>query len=296
MEIDLAIINSFKKFRINKVYAEYGFSGVGIMHICKKLNIPLIVNFHGYDAYAKSILEEFESKYKELFDYAEYIVVVSKDMKNKLISLGANAEKIVYTPCAPNNCFYNFNPLLAENSFIAVGRFVDKKAPYYTILAFNEVIKKCPDAKLYFCGDGYLYNMCVNMVRYLGIIDSVNFLGSLSTKELKDIYERVIGFVQHSITADDGDMEGTPVAILEASAAGLPVISTRHAGIQEVIQHEKTGLLVDEHDVQQMARYMIYLLENKDYAKKLGMAGRELVRSNYSMENHIEILNKLIYA
>ena len=255
----------------------------------------MIVNFHGYDASVTTILENHKEQYKELFDYAKHIVAVSKAMKEKLISLGANPEKITYTPCAPNNSFFDINPTFLENSFIAVGRFVDKKAPYYTILAFQKVLNKLPDAKLYFCGDGELYNTCRNLVNYFQLSNSIIFLGSVSAKELKGLYEKVTAFVQHSVTAFNGNMEGTPVAILEASAAGLPVVSTNHAGIPDVILHEKTGLLVNEHDVDKMAEYMIYLLENKEFAKVLGAAGRKFVKSNFTMEHHIGILNKLLY-
>jgi glycosyltransferase involved in cell wall biosynthesis len=292
---EVSIINSFKKHRIDKVYAEYGPTGVQIMPICKKMKLPLIVNFHGFDASVKSTLNDYEEKYKELFDYAEHIVVVSKLMQEKLILLGAKPKKITYTPCAPNDIFFNFTPTFSENAFIAVGRFVDKKAPYYTILAFQEVLKKYSEAKLYFCGDGMLYNTCINVVNYLEESNNVIFLGHISAKELEKLYEKVVGFVQHSITTLDGDMEGTPVAILEASAAGLPVIATKHAGIPDVIQHEKTGLLVNEHDVKQMAEYMILLLDNKEYAKTLGKKGREFVQSNFTMKQHISILNNLLY-
>lgn len=289
-----SIISSFKKNQIEKVYAEYGTTGVEIMPICKRLNIPLIVNFHGFDTSIYSVINNYEKQYKELFDFAEHIVVVSKIMKEKLILLGAQPDKITYTPCAPNDSFFNLNPSFSENSFIAVGRFVDKKAPYYTIFAFQKVLEKHPDTKLYFCGNGELFNMCVNLANYLNISKNILFLGSIPAKELKMKFECVIGFVQHSITALDGDMEGTPVAILEASAAGLPVVATRHAGIPDVILHEKTGLLVNEHDVNKMSEYMMHLLENKEHAKSLGAKGREYIKSNFSMEHHIEILNNLL--
>ena len=71
-------------------------------------------------------------------------------------------------------------------------------------------------------------------------------------------------FAQHSITAENGDMEGTPVGIVEASYAGLPVISTFHAGIPDVINNRETGLLVEEHDVEEMEAMDID--GNLDYA------------------------------
>lgn len=103
-----------------------------------------------------------------------------------------------------------------------------------------------------------------------------------------------IAFVQHSIQAIDGDSEGTPTAIIEASAASLPVISTKHAGIPEVVIDGETGLLVEEHDVAGMAEAMSTLLENKTLARKMGAAGKTRVKKYYSMGKHIERLTKII--
>ncbi len=90
-------------------------------------------------------------------------------------------------------------------------------------------------------------------------------------------------------------MEGTPVAILEASAAALPVISTRHAGIPDVIIDGETGFLVDEHDVDGMAENMIKLLDNPDLSEKMGKAGRKNIFEKYRMEIHMDNLNKVIH-
>jgi glycosyltransferase involved in cell wall biosynthesis len=84
------------------------------------------------------------------------------------------------------------------------------------------------------------------------------------------------------------------VAILEASAAGLPVISTIHAGIPDVINNGTTGLLSEEHDVDTMANNMIRLLNNPDLAKQLGAAGKEHIKKYFSLERHINELQKVI--
>jgi glycosyltransferase involved in cell wall biosynthesis len=89
-------------------------------------------------------------------------------------------------------------------------------------------------------------------------------------------------------------MEGTPVAVLEASAAGLPVISTRHAGIPDAVIHGETGFLCAEHDVQQMAEYMMEVIENKALAKNVGQKGRALVRQEFTLEKHLKILSEAI--
>lgn len=290
------LIASFKKNKIDKVYAEYGLTAVAVLNVCKKSNVPLIVNFFGYDASVAKVLSRNRENYLRVFDYAQSIVAVSKYMVGTLIDLGADRQKITYTPCGPQDSFFQIKPNYHENMFVAVGRFVDKKAPYYTVLAFLKVLKKYPDARLYFVGDGSLLNACQNIVRYHRCESSIIFLGSVEPCALQELYERARGFVQHSITADDGDMEGTPVAVLEASASGLPVIATEHAGIPDVVIHGHTGLLVREHDVDGMAANMIRLLEDRKYAISLGQRGREYVKDNFSMNKHIGILNALIDA
>ena len=74
-----------RNHQIDILLAEYGSIGARCVNICKNNNIPLVVHFHGFDAYNKNTLQRLGKKYREMFDYAAAIIVVSKDMKNKLI-------------------------------------------------------------------------------------------------------------------------------------------------------------------------------------------------------------------
>ena len=89
-------------------------------------------------------------------------------------------------------------------------------------------------------------------------------------------------------------MEGTPVSILEASIAGLPIISTYHGGIPDVVLHEQTGLLCKEHDVNTMSTHMLQLLDDVAYAKQLGAAGKQHIKENFSLDRHIDVLNNTL--
>ena len=264
-----------------------------MVKICKQIKIPLITHFHGYDASVYSIIEKCNN-YSELFNYSTFIIAVSVSMKRRLLELGCTEEKLVYNTYGPDNLFANLNLKFTEDTFIGIGRFVEKKAPYYTILAFNEVLKKYPNAKLILVGDGNLYEVCKNLIRHLKIENNVLLPGALSKELFTNNLENCLAFVQHSITAINGDQEGTPVAILEASAAGLPVIATFHAGIPDVIIDGETGLLVAEHDVNAMAEKMIILLENKELAINLGKKGKERVKYNFSQQRHLHFIDKLI--
>jgi len=197
-------------------------------------------------------------------------------------------------PYGPNDKFFDITPAYNCNTFFGIGRFVDKKAPYLTLLAFREVLEKAPDAKLIIGGDGILLNTCRNIMKAYDIDKSVSFPGILKPEETIMFMKNSLAFVQHSVIADSGDSEGTPVGVLEASAAALPVISTYHAGIPDVIINNETGILVNEYDIHAMAAGMIKLIEDKALAKSMGLAGRERIKNHFSMDKYISTLRNVI--
>jgi glycosyltransferase involved in cell wall biosynthesis len=287
---------SFLKNKIDVVLAEFGYAAAESLPAIKDANIPLVVHFHGMDAHSEDVLRNHLERYKEFFGYAENIIVVSRDMERQIINLGCPKDKIVYTVCAPHKEYYGILTAFNKKQFLAVGRFVDKKAPYYTILAFKKAWEKYPDAKLRMAADGPLLNVCKNLVRYFKMQGSVEFIGVADRETIKKEMAESLAFVQHSITTENGDSEGTPVAVLEAGAAALPVIATRHAGIKDVVVEGKTGFLVDEHDVDGMAEAMIRFLADKELARKMGQAARERIKTNFSTEINIGKINEAIEA
>jgi glycosyltransferase involved in cell wall biosynthesis len=288
-----ALKNSFKKEKIAVVLAEYGTVGARILPVCKELNLPLIVHFHGYDASVYDVLEKYKN-YKNVFEYATKIIAVSKAMEAQLLSIGCPKEKLVLNTYGPNNEFHKLTPTMEDELFVGIGRFTDKKAPYYTILAFKEVVKEFPNAKLMIGGNGVLMNTCENLIKLYGLEKNIDLLGVITPETYRNYLLKARAFVQHSITASNGDMEGTPLAVLEASSAGIPVISTIHAGIPDVIIDGKTGLLVNEHDVTGMTKKMLMLLTNKKLAIEMGHAGKKNISEHFSMQKHINTLNELI--
>jgi glycosyltransferase involved in cell wall biosynthesis len=248
----------------------------------------LIVHFHGVDAYSKDILQRLGEKYKEMFDYAAAIIVVSKDMEKKLIELGAPAQKIFVNVYGVNTDDFNQTfPGSAPPLLLGVGRFVEKKAPYLTILAFQKVLEKIPEAKLILAGTGELYDLCQKIIESLNLSHAIDLRGEVKHKEVAFLFQRARAFVQHSLVPACGDSEGTPVAILEAGACGLPVVSTFHAGIPDVVINGETGFLVNEGDIDGMADFMLQLLSNPALADKMGAKARKHIIENYTMEKSI---------
>ncbi len=242
------LYRSFRRVKIEKVLAEYGTTGTGCLKVCKMLGIPLIVHFHGYDAHSDSVKELYKEQYKEMFDYAQAVISVSGTMTRSLQALGCASEKIVYNPYGPDDSYFDVQFQARKPLLIGLGRFVDKKAPYYTILAFRKIQKRLPGSKLIIGGDGPLLETCRNLVRALGLEHCVSLPGVLTRAQFQHYLSESRAFVQHSIETVTGDMEGTPVAVLEAMAAGLPVVG-QDAGILDVVQEGISGYLVDEHDV-----------------------------------------------
>ena len=290
-----ALQKYFADHKVKAVLAEYGTTGVLVMDVCEKMGIPLIVHFYGFDAYRHELLARMREQYRELFRKSAAIVAVSLDMLKKLESLGAPAEKLHYNPCGVDvNLFTRTVPSKNPLVFLSAGRFVEKKAPYLTLLAFQKVLEQVESSSLVMVGDGELLDVCKNISRSLKLDDHVQFIGACDHLKLAQLMQSARGFVQHSIVPSSGDSEGTPVAILEACASGLPVISTRHGGIPEVIENNKNGFLVEEGDIEKMAEYMIWIAKNPEKADEIGNHARQNMEENFNMQLRIANLTKII--
>ena len=283
----------FKRHRVKVVLAEYGITGVGVMGSCRQLNIPLIVHFHGADAYSRKVLDRYEDTYRKMFAYAAGVIAVSKHMVKQLVRLGAPEEKVFYNPYGVDIDKFKQAPL-AQPQVLAIGRFVEKKAPYLTLLAFRKVLDRLPEARLVMAGTGTLLDVCHNIVKSLHMEHAVDLKGAVDHDRVAMLMQESRLFVQHSLVPKSGDSEGTPVGILEAGAAGLPVVSTRHAGIMDAVVHSESGFLVDEGDIDAMSEYMHRLLVDNDLAARMGKRGREHIAANFSMDRSIDNLRAII--
>jgi glycosyltransferase involved in cell wall biosynthesis len=285
----------FLENKIEVVLANYGISGAHLLPVCREIDLPLIVIFHGHDATDKKLVRTYAKRYQQLFTHSAGIVAVSSDMRDKLFALGAEAARVSVIPCGVD--LKKFSPAQGnkEPLFLAVGRFVNKKGPLYTIRAFHEVWKKHPEARLIMVGAHRgLYQACVQLVNSLDMQDAVSFPGIMPHEEVRKLMDRAFAFVQHSVTAPNGDMEGTPVSILEAAASGLPVVSTVHGGIKDAVIHEQTGYLTAEGDTEAMAEYMIRLLEDPARTQAMRTAARNHIALNYDQEKQVNMLYKLV--
>lgn len=291
-KIDLLIKNRFKnilvKEKVDCVLAEFMNTGSAVREACEELNIPIVANVLGYEIHKKEVVEANWNNYKKLANYKSTVIPVAKNMIPRLKELGFRDDQIVFSPLGAREEFFKIKPDYSSRTFIAIGRFAEMKSPLSTIKAFHKVLHKFPDARLVFAGGGELFEDTKNLVSELGIENFVDFVGWISPEQQLDLLSKSVTFVQHSVTTKIGDAEGTPVAILEASAAGLPIVSTKHGGIVDTVIDGETGFLVDENDWEEMGNKMIQLLENPSIIKNFGERGKEFIYNNFSMKKHIE--------
>lgn len=287
--------------RLNRVqlfHAHFGPTGYGLLEIKEKLGLPLITTFYGYDMSKLPRNIEWKEKYKELFEKGDLFLVEGSNMKRELISLGCPKAKIKIQHIAIDTNQFDFRKRVPKfNSKVILlfcGRFSEKKGLIYALMAFKEVIPRFPNIEFRIIGDGELRPTIEKYINANGLKSNVKILGMQPHHVVIKEMGHADIFIQPSITAKNGDTEGgAPTIILEAQAAGVPVLSTYHADIPEVVIPGKSALLSKEKDWQGLAHNLLYLLENQDRWAEMSKYGRQRVEAEYNIFNEVKSLEKI---
>lgn len=285
-----------RKEQIDLVFVEYGPTANAIYSVIEKLKIPLVIHFHGFDVYHKKTLERHGFNYRRLIPHISLAIAVSLEMKQELMKWGIPESKILYSPCGCQLEFTGQNNFLERNGFIAVGGLVPKKSPITLLKAFVVALSMGSKYDLTIMGDGPLRDECEQFISANNLKDRVKLLGQVDHEEVVLAMQMHSIFVQHSVTSEDGNKEGTPVAVLEAQAMQLPVISTRHAGIPDVVVEGKTGFLVEENDFELMGKMMFQLEMDAETRKKMGVEAYKWVTENWTSAHHLNRINQRIQS
>lgn len=249
----------FKKyiddFKPDIIQCHYGDESLILLDNINHNNIPIVVMFHGYDASAWIRNKTYVNKYKNIFKSSNISAITcSNDMKSRLISKGFPEEKMSVLYYGIDLNFYSKESQEKNDvkTFTQIAVFRRKKGIEYTIRAFKLYSERHGDRdfKLILGGEGVLKEKMINLCKELNIQDLVEFPGWLDQNGVKKLLNRSDYFIYHSVTGVDGDMEGIPNSIIEAMAMELPVISTYHSGIPELVENKVNGFLVPERDIQ----------------------------------------------
>lgn len=278
------VVEFFKAHNVDAALVEYLTIGALFARACRRAGVRLYAHGHGADSTVMPRKQLWRRRYRRLFASADGIITPSRFIADRLIQIGCPSEKLHVSPCGvlPER----FTPSKRERGrLLFVGRFVEKKSPHLAIEAFARIASRFPEARLDLVGDGPLMARSTALVEQENLSDRVIFHGYRSTEFVQGMMQNAAIFVQHSVTARNGDMEGLPVSILEAMASALPVVATRHSGIPEAVVDGETGILVEEHDVESMAEALASLLAEPHRAARMGDTGRQRVLDHFTQRH-----------
>lgn len=278
------------RWRPDIILANYGFGGVLMHPIARHLGVPLVTSYHGVDASRYLRDPQWQARYRRLFADAAAITGPSKYVRDRLIEAGASpdrthvlhyaiqTDRIRYSP--PGERF-DGGPI----RLLFVGRLTPKKNPIALLRSYAAARRELGElaTSLTMVGDGLLRQEVETERARLGLVENVALPGRLTHNEVIEAYRSAHLYVQHSVTAPDGDEEGLPVSITEALASGLPVVATRHSGIPEVVRDGVTGYLVDEGDVEGMGQAIARLAREPASWDVFGAAARHLLEDEFSV-------------
>lgn len=242
-----ALVKFLQEEHVEVILAEFGTQALALAPLANALNIPIFTYFRGTDASKAIRTERMRAAYRKMMPRLAGVFSVSRFLLDNLAKHGISHPNSTVIPSGVD--IRRFAPQAkAPLSFLAVGRFVEKKAPLTTLRAFARATADLPQARLDFIGDGPLLEPTRALAETLGVTSKLRFHGAQPHHAVRDRLMSTQFFLQHSVTARDGNTEGLPTAIQEAMACGCITVSTRHAGIPEAIDEGETGFLVEEHD------------------------------------------------
>lgn len=288
------IVRFLKENNASCVLAEFGQTACALKSACKTAGVALYVFFHGHDASSAGRKLKNRYSYWRMCQYASRVFVGTNYFKNTVSDVGIVREKISVAPCGVE--LEKFSPAETRdyNLIVAVGRMVEKKAPHLTVQAFSKTLQAIPEARLEMIGDGPLLSRAKDAAKSLGIDSKVVFHGARDHEFVKQKISKAAIFVQHSLTAPNGDTESLGVTLLEAMACEVPIVTTKHNGFVETVDDGVTGYLVNERDVDSMADRMIELMKDNRLRDNMGRSGRQRIIARYESKRQAEKLRNLL--
>lgn len=281
------VTRATQHFESDIFIAHFGTAAV-VANKMRELNLltgKLVTVFHGADISVKAILGVFKHDYENLFKTGELMLPISELWKNKLISLGCEPHKIIVNRMGINTeqfkCRELDKPISKPLKIISIARFIEKKGLVDALDAMAELKKRGVAFEYQIVGDGDLKPQIVQQIAQLQLSNSVKLLGFQPQEKIAQLLKAADAFLLPSVVAENGDMEGIPVALMEAMAMGLITISTYHSGIPELITHNESGLLAQEHSPLELADSIERLVSGQIDIKKMRATAKEKVEQHF---------------
>lgn len=259
--------------------------------------LPYSFTAHAHDIFVHQAL--LTAKVRD----ARFVVAISEYNQRLLQALDPRGEDatpihVVHCGVVPDTYPYRRRCLPREGPLraICVAGLRDYKGQHVLLEALASDDPRLARVELDLVGDGPRRAWLEGLAASLGIAERVTFHGSLPEPEVTRLLDRAHLFVAPSVVAPNGDMEGIPVALMEALAAGLPTVSTRQSGIPELVRHGETGLLAEPDDPRGLREALLAVLADPAGAERRAEAGRRLVEDAFDVRTSARTLAALFAA
>ena len=285
--VQMGLLQFLRQYHVQVVLSEYLDISLKWLDVARELGIRFYAHAHGYDISRSLRDSEMRREYLR-FKSADGIITVSEISRQRLVDLGLDGSRIHVIPCGIDISDSPVRHDLRKTDTVrclAVGRMVAKKAPLLLLEAFRRALIAYPALQLDYIGEGELFEAANGFVQEHNLADNIFLHGGQPNTVVQAMMSKADIFLQHSRTdPDTGDEEGLPVAILEAMGHGLPVVSTRHAGIPEAVVEGETGLLVDDGNAGGMAECLVQLASDPGLRGQFGQAGWQRAKTRFTWQ------------
>lgn len=288
---------------ISIVHAHFGVEGCYAMDLARKLDVPLVTTFHGFDASlstsalvlsARPSWVRYALLRNRLAERGNLFLCVSERLRERVIKqgfpeertqvhyIGVDVGRFAPAPVAPQ-----------RKEILFVGRLVQKKAPQVLVRAFARISEHEPDAFLTIIGDGPLRPLLARQIAEERLADRIQLLGPQPHHIVAERMKGAYLFCLPSVTTPSGETEGLPIVILEAMASMVPVVATRHGGIPEAISSDDYGILVPERDTSRLSSALLSLLRDENHRSEISINARERVVRDFNLHKQTQILEQM---
>lgn len=289
------VLKTIESISPTKILCHYGTFASSFTKVWNKVDIPLYIHFHGYDATFDLRKEANPDNRVHPDDYMKTLLGLqeralflanSNFTKALLVDGGISADRVKVKyygiPVPEKSKVHSTNKQIM---ILHLGRLIDFKSPDRTIKAFEIAKSKGLDGTLLIAGDGNLRNYCELLRLRSPYKNSIHLLGSVSRESAQELFFTADIYTQHNILGElTRQSECFGVSPVEAMAAGLPVVGTRSGGLLESVIDGETGFLNEPGDVEAQAESFLQLANNPDLRQQMGDAGRRHVAEHFSPE------------
>jgi len=270
------------------IHAQFGTDGLTGLSLREvgAMQGKLITTFRGYDI-STYVKQRGAEVYQKLFHKGDFFLANCEFFRQQAIQIGCSPAQIkVHGSGIDCSRFHFVDRHFPENGIVRLvttGRLVEKKGIEYSIRAVARLLKTYPHLEYKIIGDGELREPLQRLIQSLSVGDRVHLVGQKPQPELIEILNQSHVFVAPCVTAADGNQDAPVNVLKEAMAMGLPVVSTHHGGIPELVEDGVSGFLVPERDVDALVARIAELIQHPERWSEMGKAGRAYVEAHYEI-------------